>query len=68
MAIARGESTTKAICDALGVDSAVTYRLLLDMSARDVNKVIVYQYLTDEQAAALGVLLKQYELTPKDDA
>ena len=67
MAIVTGRSAAKDICEALGIDVNVTYRVQLDMRADEAGKVAVWQYLTDEQAAKLGVLCKQYELVPKAD-
>ena len=57
-----------AICEALGIDPAVTKDVKISMCVGDVAVLQVWQYLSVEQAEKLGQTLVRLDLVTKEHA
>jgi hypothetical protein len=56
-----------AVCGALGIDPAKTQRVELAFGSRE-SSIKVTSWVTNEKAEALGAVLKEFRLAPKEDA
>ena len=65
MAIVHGKGLTGAICEALGIDPAMTQRIVIDIDYQSVPTVYVQGLMSKDQADALVVALAGAEIQVK---